>query len=231
MAPFKKLFSKSQKSKGTPSKLGGSGSKSPAFKPGAAPTKGFAYKPESVDMKDVSGMLKETYNEKAGDVGDYRLDSDLSNKRVKVYHDPVSNKLVVAHRGSSNLQDWKENAQMMVGIRSGKGFKKSKETQKKAEEKYAGAHLTTIGHSKGATHAEMFGKKGEVVTLNKPVTPGDILHGKKVGKHQTDYKSSRDPVSILRGYQKGSKAKVIKSKTFNPLTEHGVPVLDRMFRE
>jgi hypothetical protein len=75
----------------------------------------------------------------------------------------------------------------------------------------------------------MFGKKGEVVTLNKPVTPGDILHGKKVGKHQTDYKSSRDPVSVLRGFQKGAKAKIIKGKTFNPLTEHGVPVLDRMF--
>jgi hypothetical protein len=229
MAPFKKLFSKSQKSKGSSGLLGGSTSGKSTFKGGAAPTKGFAYKPDPVNMKDVSGMLKETYNKKAGNVGDYRIDSNLSNKRVKVYHDPVSNKVVVAHRGSSNLQDWKENAQMVLGMRSGKGFKKSKETQKKAEEKYAGAQLTTIGHSKGATHAEMFGKKGQVITLNKPVVPGDIIHNKKVGKHQTDYKSSRDPVSVLRGFQKGSKAKIIKSKTFNPLTEHGVPVLDRLF--
>lgn len=193
-----------------------------------APKKGFQYKPESVELKDVSGMLKETYNKDAKDVGDYKLDTKLSNKRVKVYHDPVSNKVVVAHRGSQDAQDWKENAAMMFGVTKGKGWSKSKDTQKIAEQKYKGAHLTTIGHSKGAAHAEKFGKHGEVVTLNKPVTPGDLLTGKKVGKHQTDYKSSRDPVSLLRGYQKGEKAKIIKSETYNPLTEHGVPVLDRI---
>lgn len=230
MGIIKNVFGKSSKAKSTPSKMGAKSS-APAASKGNAPTKGFAHKPDPVDMKDVSSMLKESYNAGAGNVGDYRIDSKLSNKRVKVYHDPNSNKLVVAHRGSSTLQDWKENAQMVFGKRSGKGFQTSKDIQKKAEEKYGGAHLTTIGHSKGATHAEMFGKNGQVVTLNKPVVPGDIIHNKKVGSHQTDYKSSRDPVSILRGFQKGAKAKIIKSKTFNPLTEHGVPVLDRLFNK
>ena len=234
MGPFKKVFQKTvKKIASAPHNLGGklghsptpSGGNTPSG--GHAPTKGFHYKPDSVDVKDVSGMLKESYNKDAQDVGDYKVDSKLSNKHVKVYHDPVSNKVVVAHKGSSTGQDWKENAKYLFGMESGKNWKKSKNAQKDAEAKYKGAHLTTIGHSKGASHAEKFGKNGEVITLNKPVSVKDLIT-KKVGKHQTDYKSSRDPVSILRGWQKGKKAKVIKSDTYNPLTEHGVPVLDRL---
>lgn len=225
MAPFKKLFQKPAKK--VASSYGSKGNKG-VNAANNTPKKGFQYKQESVDMKDVSGMLKESYNKDAANVGAYNVDKKLSNKHVKVYHDPVSNKVVVAHKGSSTLQDWKENAKYLVGMESGKNWKKSKNAQKDAENKYKGAHLTTIGHSKGASHAEKFGKHGEVVTLNKPVSVKDLLT-KTVGKHQTDYKSSRDPVSILRGFQKGKKAKEIKAKTFNPLTEHGVPVLDRMF--
>ena len=188
---------------------------------GNAPKKGFAYTPEKVDMKDVQGMLNETYNKDAKDVGSYKLDKQLSNKRVKVYHDPVSNKVVVAHRGSQDAQDWKENAMYTLGIKKGKGWNTSKEIQKKAEHKYAGAHLTTTGHSKGALHAQEFGQKGDIVTVNKPVNVGDAMH-KKVGENQTDIKSRRDPVSFLRHFQKGKKAKVQTSHSWNPLKNHSV---------
>lgn len=228
MAPFKNVFQKATKKVAqTGTSLMGSKSGKMTNASNNLPKKGFHYKPESVDIKDVGGMLKESYNKNAANVGSYNVDKKLSNKHVKVYHDPVSNKVVVAHKGSSTLQDWKENAKYLVGMESGKNWKKSKNTQKEAEAKYKGAHLTTIGHSKGASHAEKFGKNGEVITLNKPVSVKDLLT-KTVGKHQTDYKTSRDPVSVLRGLQKGKKAKLIKSKTFNPLTEHGTSVLDRL---
>jgi hypothetical protein len=228
MGPFKNVFQKAVKKVTQPlNKLGGKLGEAPKNSSNNIAKKGFLYKPDSVDMKDVGGMLKESYNKNAQNVGSYNVDKQLSSKHVKVYHDPVSNQVVVAHKGSSTLQDWKENAKYLFGMESGKNWKKSKDAQKKAEEKYRGAHLTTIGHSKGASHAEKFGKHGEVITLNKPVSVKDLFK-KKVGSHQTDYKSSRDPVSILRNLQKGKKAKVIQSKTFNPLTEHGTGVLGRL---
>ena len=113
----------------------------------------------------------------------------------------------------------------------GKRFNHAKKIQKQAEEKYGKNNLITLGHSQGAKWAEMLGNKNnnnEVITLNKPTLPTDLLQGKKVKKNQTDIKTSKDPVSFLRGLQKGKKAKVIKSKSFNPITEHSVNVLDRL---
>lgn len=183
-----------------------------------------------MSSEDVSKLLKETYRKGKGaneDVGDYKIDKELSTGRAKVYHNEKTGKVVVAHRGSTNLQDWKENLNYALGIeRKGKAYKKSKKVQDAAEKKYGTANLETIGHSKGALHAERLGQKGLVQTLNKPVNIRDT--GRVVGKNQIDYKSSRDPVSILRGLQnKGEKARVIKAKTWNPLTEHGLDVLDR----
>ena len=134
----------------------------------------------------------------------------------------------MAHRGSTNLQDWKENFNYTVGIkRKGKAYKKSAAVQKAAEAKYGTNNLETIGHSKGALHAQSLGQKGLVQTVNKPVNLSDM---KKiiVPKTQMDYKSVRDPVSFLRKFQKGNKAKVIKSTTYNPLKEHAIDVLDRI---
>jgi hypothetical protein len=192
--------------------------------------KGFRDPQTHMGHKDLSTLLKETYRKGKGaneNVGDYMIDKELSTGRAKVYHNPVTGKTVVAHRGSTNLQDWKENFNYAVGIeRKGKAYKKSKKVQDAAELKYGTNNLETIGHSKGALHAERLGQKGLVQTLNKPVNIRDTK--RIVGKNQIDYKSSRDPVSVLRQHQLGEQARVIKSKTFNPLTEHAVNVLDRI---
>jgi hypothetical protein len=197
-----------------------------------APTKKGGFRNTSTHMssKDLSTLLKETYRKGKGaneDVGGYKIDKELSTGRAKVYYNPTSGKTVVAHRGSTNLQDWKENLNYAVGIeRKGKAYKKSKKVQDAAEKKYGTTNLETIGHSKGALHAERLGQKGLVQTLNKPVNIRDTR--KAVGKNQIDYKSKRDPVSILRHFQAGEKARLIKAKTYNPLKEHAVDVLDRI---
>jgi hypothetical protein len=192
--------------------------------------KGFKSTNTHISRGELKGLLEETYKKGKGaneNYGNYQIDKDLSTGRAKVYYNPTSGKTVVAHRGSTNLQDWKENFNYALGIGGkGKAYKKSEAVQKAAEAKYGTNNLETIGHSKGALHAQNLGAKGLVQTLNKPVNIKDIR--RIVPKTQIDYKSSRDPVSFLRGFQKGEKARVIKSTTINPLKEHSVGVLGRI---
>jgi hypothetical protein len=210
--------------------LFGAKSKKVAKKATGGTKGGFKSTNTHMDRGDLKGLLDETYRKGKGaneNYGDYQIDKELSTGRAKVYHNPTTGKTVVAHRGSTNLQDWKENFNYAVGIkRKGKAYKKSAKVQNAAEAKYGTSHLETIGHSKGALHAQELGQKGLVQTLNKPVNLRDLR--KVIPDSQIDYKSTRDPVSALRGFQRGAKARVIKSTTYNPLTEHGVGVLNRI---
>jgi hypothetical protein len=207
------------------------GSKSiKAVKKATGIKKGFKSTNVHISSGELKGLLEETYKKGKGaneNYGSYQIDKQLSTGRAKVYYNPTSGKTVVAHRGSTNLQDWKENFNYALGIGGkGKAYKKSEAVQKAAEAKYGTNNLETIGHSKGALHAQSLGGKGLIQTLNKPVNLKDIK--KVIPKTQIDYKSSRDPVSFLRKYQKGESAKVIKSTTFNPLVEHSTEVLGRI---
>ena len=179
-----------------------------------------------LNVSDTKEFLNNSYDKSLNNVNGFIIDKQLSGQRVKVYHNPQNNKTVVVHRGTNSIQDWGTNLSMSLGHK-GKRFNHAKNIQKQAEEKYKNTEVITLGHSQGAKWAEMLGKN-EVITLNKPTLPLDLIQGKKVKKNQTDIKTSRDPVSILRGLQKGKKAKVIKSNTFNPLKEHTVNVLDRL---
>lgn len=152
-------------------------------------------------------MLASTYDPKNVNLDSYQVDAGLSDARVKVYHDPTSNHTVVAHRGSAEARDWWENAKYALGIERGAGWKHSKEIQRQAEQKYGVQNLTTIGHSKGALHAQKFGKHGDIITLNKPVAIKDLRY--KVPEYQTDYTGEGDVVSVLRPFQRGAKEKVL----------------------
>lgn len=184
-------------------------------------------------------MLANTYkpNAEGDNVGGYVLDTSLSDNRVKVYHDSKTKHTVVGHRGSAAKGDWFENILYSTGIKAGANFKHSRETQKKAQAKYGTSNLTTIGHSKGALHAQEFGQEGDIVTLNKPVNIKDAIRYKNP-KYQTDYRGEGDVVSILRPLQGGKKAETLKkspSKSWlnnlNPLKyildEHGTATLQR----
>ena len=184
----------------------------------------------SLSAKDTKDFLKSSYSKELKDINNYKIDKSLSGQRVQVYHNTTNNKTVVVHRGTASIQDWGTNLSMTLGHK-GKRFNHAKKIQKQAEEKYGKNNLITLGHSQGAKWAEMLGNKkngNEVITLNKPTLPLDLIQGKKVKKNQTDIKTSSDPVSFLRGLQKGKKAKVMKSKTINPLKEHSVDVLNRL---
>ncbi len=67
-----------------------------------------------------------------------------------------------------------------------------------------------------------------VITLNKPTTPKDLItKPKNVGK-QYDIRTTGDLVSMLQPFQKNSNDIVIQSQTKNPLTEHKIDVLDQL---
>jgi hypothetical protein len=75
-------------------------------------------------------------------------------------------------------------------------------------------------------------KQREVITLNRPTIPLDLIKGKKVPKNQTDIRTSRDPVSILRPFQKANNKEItIPLKTLNPFREHSTDVLSRMHED
>ena len=203
------------------------------------PTKERLSKAPSTQLsKDqLQTMLANTYkpNTDGDNVGRYMLDTSLSDNRVKVYHDAETKHTVVGHRGSASKGDWWENLLYSRGIKAGANFKHSREVQKKAQAKYGTENLTTIGHSKGALHAQEFGQAGDIVTLNKPVNIKDAMRYKVPG-YQTDYRGEGDVVSILRPLQGGKKAVTLKKgksdkKSWNPiknlLTEHGTETLER----
>ena len=180
----------------------------------------------SLSVKDTKDLLNASYSKSLNNINGFIIDKALSGQRVQVYHNPNTNKAVVVHRGTADMSDWKTDLSMTLGVK-GKRFNHAKKIQKQAEEKYGKENIITIGHSLGAKIAEQYGSD-EIITLNKPTLPLDILKNKKVRNNQTDIKTSRDPVSILRRFQKGKKAKVMKSESFNLLKEHSVNALNRL---
>ena len=180
-------------------------------------------------IKDVKNLLNASYKKKQNDVGDYIVDKQLSNKKVQVYKKVDDNQAVVVHRGTNELSDWMTNLKMSFGYKKDDRFKNSKKIQKLAEEKYGAENISTLGHSLGSRLAEEVGTKSkEIITLNKPTLPLDLIFKKKIKDNQFDIRTKKDPVSILQQYQKGSEDIVIPSTSSNPLKEHTVNVLDRL---
>jgi len=179
----------------------------------------------------VKNLLSKSYDKKQSSYGDYHLDKELSGQRVQVYWNSKIGKAVVVHRGTAGVQDMITDVRYTFGDKSGKRFKHSKNIQQLANEKYGADNVITLGHSLGSVLGEtaVKGKDQELITLNKPVGLADI--GRTVPKNQTDVKTGLDPVSFLRGTQRGNKATVINSKTYNPLTEHSTDTLDRIHEE
>jgi hypothetical protein len=122
---------------------------------------------------------------------------------------------------------------LLVIKKNNRRFAHARNIQSQAEAKYGPENITTLGSSLGAKIAEKVGNKTkEVITLNKPTIPMDLIKGRKLPKNQTDIRTSRDPVSILRPFQKANNKEItIPSKTLNPFREHSTDVLSRMHEE
>ena len=179
---------------------------------------------EGVPIDDIERDLKE-YGL------DYTIDKDLSDERVKVYHNPEG-KAVVVHRGSYSVSDWADNwLYGRYGLFNSTGtYKQHKKRNDKALDKYGAENSVLIGHSRAGKYVEELNKERPVqhtYTFNK--ASHLIESNKKVPDNQTDIRTSSDIVSSMSFLQKGRKKRrrTIKQPTWNFLKAHGTEALSK----
>jgi len=183
-----------------------------------------------ISFGNLRKLLDASYrtDEKAGD---FVLDKDSSSKTSKVYINPDTKQVVVAHRGTSGFTDWFNNLAYAYGgekyYKMTPRYKEAEKVQRRAEEKYGTDKVSTIGHSQGGLQAELLGKNSkEIITLNKATRP--FSNVKK--ENQYDIRSDMDAVSSANPFQPRSDI-TIKSDSVNPLKEHSIDILDRLDKE
>ena len=182
-----------------------------------------------LSVKNLNALLNASYDENPPErINDFILDKKLSTKHVKVYHNPVNQQTVIAHRGTKEWYDWFNNAIYgafgKTGYKLTNRFRESQRVHNATISKYGVKNLSTIGHSQGGIPSEILGQEGkEIITLNKATRPFANVKGKK----QYDISTTLDPVSKLNPFQGKSKKDIsIKSKSYNPIKEHLLPVLE-----
>ena len=193
--------------------------------------KNYKMKGESVRASDTKRFIKASYDkvkDAEKNINGYILDTKLSTAEAKVYHNPTTNKTIVANRGTKGLTDWGNNALYGADLATGglfnlytksDRFQNAKDTQKKAIDKY-GKVETNIGHSQSGIITRKLNKKGltgEVINAN-PATFFD-----KSKKNETNIRSTFDPVSMFN-----RDATTIKYNTLNPLDAHSTKFMDSL---
>jgi hypothetical protein len=173
----------------------------------------------------LQGLLNASYDKKVKKVDDFQQDRELSTKTSKVYVNPDTGQTVVAHKGTSGILDWGNNAVFALtgveGYKQTPRFKEAEKVQKKAEKKYGDKNITTIGHSQGGLQAELLGKNTkEIITLNKATRP----FGNRTSKNQYDIKTEGDLVSALNPFQNQKNVSKIETD-LNPLDAHAIETL------
>lgn len=183
-----------------------------------------------LSTSDFKGLLDASYDPSIKNVGGFILDKPLSSSTSKVYRNPETGQVVVAHRGTEGISDWGNNAIYALGGKNAykltPRYKEAEKVQKRAEKKYGASNVSTIGHSQGGLQSELLGGKSkEIITLNKATLPFES----NKNKNQFDIRSDRDVVSGLNPFAKKSKKDIsIKAQSYNPLTEHSGDVLKRL---
>jgi hypothetical protein len=198
--------------------------------PSSNPFSGLGIRGGKLSAPELKGLLDASYDSKVKKVGDFEMDKQLSSSTSKVYRNPVTGQVVVAHRGTAGISDWGNNALYAIGGKRAykltPRYKEAEKVQRRAVKKYGADSVTTIGHSQGGLQSELLGGRSkEIITLNKATLPFES----NTNKNQYDIRSERDVVSGLNPFARKSKKDVdIKAKTYNPLTEHSGDVLDRL---
>ena len=187
-----------------------------------------------VEVKYLNKLLNESYKSKdktAANIDDrYYLDPELSTDKTKVYIDKNTNDITMVNRGTSDFKDVMTDAKLLFGYND-KRFNEPKDILGKVKQKYTDKNIDLLGHSLGAKIAETLGddpRVKNVITLNKPTTPKDLIQKSKINSKQYDIRTTGDLVSVLQPFQTGQNDIVISSETKNPYTEHKIDTLDRL---
>ena len=154
--------------------------------------------------KEIQGLVSSSYkkNKDMEDVGNYKLDKELSTSEAKFFHDSKTGKTIVANRGTVNtVKDWTNNA-MFIKKEYGKTkrFKNAKKVQEKAIDKY-GKVDKHIGHSQSGIIARKLQKKrmtDEVIQVN----PASL--GEKSKSNVHTIRANNNVVSVLHKNNKNT---------------------------
>ena len=184
-----------------------------------------------VKNKVLKSVLKNGYDDKLNDIDNYRVDKDLSGKRVQVYHNPDTNHTIINHRGTKGLNDVYTDLKLMMNFKNNKRFQHGKDITDKAINKYSNSDVSITGHSLGHKIAEEANLKHnkEQITLNGAITPYDLI--KKQKDNEFHIRSEYDPISVLHGLnpmKNNNNNTTIKGKNLNLLNEHKTDVLGRL---
>jgi hypothetical protein len=134
-------------------------------------------------------------------------DESLSNDKNRVYHDNASGKAYVVYPGTKDTNDI--GTDIAIGM-SGlfnpiqnltPRFREAKDVATKVKNKYGENQVTAIGHSLGGGLAASSGIKNRI-TYNKAVGLSDIV--KPISSGEIDYRTKKDPVSVMSGFQRYS---------------------------
>lgn len=147
--------------------------------------------------KDASATLS-----KSG----YTFDTSLSSPDTKVFTDK-SGAPHIAYRGSHRVSDIITDIKLGLGYDT-KRHQEARNIAKQVEAKY-GKAATAYGHSLGGHLAEKSGVAGKVITFNKATAFTDVF--KAIPKTQTDYRTTKDIVSLPSMLQKGGNKILIDS--------------------
>ena len=90
----------------------------------------------SLPANMIKKLIVASHEKDLKDVGDYKIDRQLSHEWVRVYYNDQKKHCVIVHRGSADAYDAFIDLQLLVQHKSNKRFKKSEQVQKKAEKKY-----------------------------------------------------------------------------------------------
>jgi hypothetical protein len=182
-----------------------------------------------LSIRDLRGLLKQSYNPKKDDYDGWTLDKSLSGQRAKVFQNKETGEAAVVHRGTKGIQDWGNDLKYALGfsIKDSARVKHAKNIQKQAEEKYGKENVSTLGHSLGSKIGREVGKDSkEIISLNGAYAPQDLF--KPISNKEFNIRTSLDPVSALLPLKQHKNTFTIPSVSMNPLTEHSVDTLARV---
>ncbi len=186
----------------------------------------------SLRASDLRKLLSSSYSGEP--VDNWKMEKSMSSKNSKVYRNPSTGQVVVAHKGTQGTMDWGNNLVYAVtgemGYKQTKRYKDARKVQKAAENAFGRDMVTTIGHSQGGLQAQMLGGDSkEVITVNKATRPGEVLYGSSKKGNQTDVRTDQDPVSAFRSpFASRNKTIQIDADTRDPLDAHSYEHLEKL---
>jgi len=175
--------------------------------------------------KQLKEFVEGSYKKKKDtqQIGTYKLDTDLSTRRNKLYYDKDTGKAIHAIAGTDRFTDWFNNITIPYSLHHlTQRYKRAEDFHREANTKYGKKNVGLITHSQSGNIAENLTRRNKVggednITLN-PAIIGFHNKGLKV------VKSMLDPVSLLTITNK--RDEVLKPSTYNPITEHSTKILE-----